>query len=108
MRCAWLIVCIALCGVSIAQAASSPADRAAVVRYFQGPNEPTAKDAVWTADNIFKVGVIDDGTLRDGYAMYVCENLAERGFSGTSVQIIDIEKLVASDQWVKLGEAHCR
>lgn len=58
---------------------------------------------------MFKVGVLDNGTERDGYADYVCSVLVERGLrgKGISVQVIDIAKLVRTNKWVKLGEAHC-
>lgn len=99
---------VAAIGTSFAASYGPQNDK--VVRIFQGSDEPTAKDAVWTAKDIFKVGVIDDGSRRDGYAKYVCEVLNEEGFGGKGVwvQIIDIIKLTRSDKWVKLGEAHCR
>jgi hypothetical protein len=77
---------------------------------FQSNEEKTAKDAIWTADNIFKVGVIDDGTRRDGYAQYVCSVLNDYGFQGNNVwvQVIDIIKLTKNSKWIKLGESHCK
>lgn len=76
---------------------------------FRSKKEPTAKDALWTAPEIFKVGVIDDGTLRDGYAQYVCGVLYSEGFKGKHVyvQIIDIVKLQGNGVWRKIGEAQC-
>lgn len=76
---------------------------------FKGPTEPTVKDALWTSESIFKVGVIDDGSSRKGYAMYVCEVLYDFGFKGKSVwvHVIDIAKLSSSGKWVKLGEHRC-
>ena len=80
------------------------------MKLFQSSDEPTAKDAVWTAKDIFKVGVIDDGSRRGGYAQYVCSVLADEGFKGQGVwvQIIDVVKLTRSGSWVKLGEARCQ
>ena len=77
-----------------------------VTRHFQSSSEPTAKDALWSANDVFKVGVIDDGTNRDGYARYVSEVLAEKGFKNRRIwiQIIDIVKLNNDGKWVKLGE----
>lgn len=78
---------------------------------FIGSTEPTVKDAKWTSESIFKVAVIDDGSSRNGYAMYVCEVLYELGFKGKSVrvEVIDIAKLRSSGKWVKkLGEHRCR
>lgn len=84
--------------------------REKVQTFFKGKDEPTAKDALWTSHDIFKVGIIDDGTSRDGYASYVCQVLYEHGFNGQKiwVQIIDIVKLTRDNDWVKLGESHCK
>lgn len=86
------------------------AARKEVAVHFSGSvDEPTSKDATWTADSIFKVGVIDDGTDRRGYAEYVCLTLYDYGFKGEKiwVQVIDIDKLTRNKEWEKLGEAHC-
>ena len=89
---------------------NTPARREVVQKYFKSGKEPKVKDALWTTDNLFKVGVFDDGTSRDGYANYVCNVLYENGFEGSKigVQVIDIGKLVKDGDWVKLGEARCK
>lgn len=89
--------------------AADPA-REAVAKHFIGPSENIAKDAAWTSRRMFKVGVIDNGTSRDGYAQYVCQIVREHGIADPDlrVQVIDIAKLVRTDKWVKLGEAACR
>lgn len=58
---------------------------------------------------MFKVGVSDDGTSRDGYAEYVCMKLHDFGFKdqGIFVQVIDYDKLMKTEEWVKLGVAQC-
>ncbi len=91
-----------------AQAQSSAHEK--VKRHFQSGAEPTTKDAVWTQDDIFKVGVLNDGSRRDGYASYVCEVLYDYGFRGAKiqVQVIDIQKLVSEGSWDRLGRAYCR
>ena len=96
--------------VTQANAESFSAQHEQVKKLFQSNEEKTAKDAVWTAQNIFKVGVIDDGTRRDGYAEYVCQVLYDYEFKGKKVwvQVIDIIKLTRNGDWVKLGEAHCQ
>ncbi len=98
-----------LCGCSPKSEVAYNENHEKVKSLFQSDKEPTAKDAVWTAQNIFKVGVIDDGTKRDGYAKYVCAVLDEYGFKGGGiwVQIIDIVKLTSDGKWVKLGESRC-
>jgi len=81
-----------------------------VVKLFQSNEEKTAKDAIWTASNIFKVGVINDGSNRNGYAQYICSVLDDYGFKnkGIWVQVIDIIKLTKNSKWVKLGESRCK
>ncbi|MBU1054124.1 MAG: hypothetical protein KKC46_09880 [Proteobacteria bacterium] len=80
-----------------------------VVKLFESDEEPTTKDALWTASNIFKVGVFNDGTNRNGYAQYVCQVLYNEGFKDKKVwvQVIDIGKLNSTGKWIKLGEAQC-
>lgn len=83
--------------------------RQAVVEHFK-TKEKIAKDSVWTSSTMFKVGVLDDGTPRDGYAQYVCEVLSDFGFKGKGVEvkIIDVAKLVRTDKWETLGSAQCK
>ena len=89
--------------------AQTPAHERALAR-FKSSAEPAARDAIWTTPAIFKVGVVDNGTPRSGYAAYVCSTLAEFGFAGRGVwvQIIDIAKLQRTGEWVKLGESRCK
>lgn len=91
-----------------AQAQATPAQQKDVLAYLKSGAEPRVKDSMWTSASMLKVGVLDDGTPRDGFAQYLCEELASRGVRGVNVQVIDIAKLVRTDKWVKLGEAHCR
>lgn len=81
-----------------------------VKQHFLSDEEKTTKDALWTTSDIFKVGVIDDGSRRDGYADYVCSVLYDYGFKGKKVwvQVIDIVKLSRNDKWFKLGESRCQ
>jgi hypothetical protein len=106
-----LLVVVLLSLAPICIAGNFSAKHNKVIKYFQSSEEPTAKDATWTQVDIFKVGVINNGRSRDGYAQYVCSILDDYGFKGkkTWVQIIDVVRLTKGDgKWVKLGEAHCR
>ena len=101
-----LFTVFALSALSIYAASLSPShDR--VLKQFKNGSEKTAKDALWTSPKMFKVGVLNDGTSRDGYAQYVCQVVADAGLKGVSVQVIDIQKLVKSNKWEKLGEQFC-
>lgn len=93
-----------------AHAENFSAQHEQVKKRFQSKEEKTSKDAIWTARDIFKVGVINDSTKRDGYAQYVCEVLYDYGFKGQKVwvQVIDIVKLTNNGDWVKLGESRCQ
>ncbi|EGQ8491662.1 hypothetical protein NM092_002546 [Vibrio cholerae] len=80
-----------------------------VTEYFISSEEPKVKDATWTAPDIFKVGVFDDGSRRNGYAEYVCMVLYDHGLKGKKVwvHVVDIEKVINDKRFVKLGEAQC-
>lgn len=86
------------------------AQRQTITDYFLSDEEPTVLDATWTDDKIFKIGVKDDGSRRDGFAQYACEeinNQFDAKEQGVWVQIVDYDKLMKTKEWVKLGEAHC-
>ena len=104
------LIIISLGFVTPSQAKSYSSNHNKVMKLFQSNEEKTAKDAVWTASNIFKVGVINDGSNRNGYAQYICSTLYDYGFKGKKiwVQVIDIVKLTKNGKWVKLGEARCK
>ncbi len=80
-----------------------------VLNYFKSDQEPAVKDALWTDSSTFKVGMLDDGTDRTGFASYICEVLRDN-FNingGVSVVVIDIEKLVETHKWIELGKTNC-
>ena len=68
--------------------------------------EPKVKDAEWLDGSpVLWVGVVPDGTSRDGFAEYICEVLRERHASqGVRVRVMD----VTSKSPVELGAARCR
>tara|TARA_R110002050_G_scaffold269917_1_gene412441 strand:- start:55418 stop:55720 length:303 start_codon:yes stop_codon:yes gene_type:complete len=77
-----------------------------IKNYFISENEPSVKDAVWTDDHIFKVGVLDNGSNRDGFADYVCLELNQKGLKDTLVRVVDIAA-IQKGKWVNLGTSHC-
>lgn len=64
---------------------------------------------MWSTATTLKLGMLDNGRNRDGFAEYACQVLHERGFKGKkiTVHIIDIIKLTRKNKWEKLGETHC-
>ncbi|WP_151792027.1 hypothetical protein [Acinetobacter soli] len=80
-----------------------------IVEYIK-ENEITVKDVVWSNTKTLSVGVIDDGTNRDGYAQYICEIVSSGGLSGFNimVKVIDIQKLKQTDKWVTIGKSNCK
>lgn len=102
------ISCALFSVAATAEQKFSPAHDA-VQRHFKSGQEKTAKDAMWTAKSIFKVGVVPNGASRNGYAEYVCEVMYENGFKGKGVwvHVVDIVALTRTGKWNKLGEARC-
>ena len=72
--------------------------------------EKKIKDVSWGSDKTLRIGVLDNGNNRSGFAGYVCLILAENGLSKneTYVKIIDIRKVISSGEFIKLGEAFCK
>ena len=105
-----LALTVAILSSSLTYAETYSKKHIEVEKLFKSNEEKTAKDAVWTADTIFKVGVINDGSNRNGYAQYICSVLDDYGFKGKGiwVQVIDIVKLTGSGKWVKIGESRCK
>lgn len=102
-----VIVLAALVCAAHLPAFAQSAAHDALLAQFKSKSESTAKDAIWTSPKMFKVGVIDNGNNRDGFAEYVCGEIAASGLKGISVQVIDIAKLKGAGKWVKLGEKYC-
>lgn len=87
---------------------ASDTAREKALAYFKS-KEPKVKDAIFTQPSVFKVGVLDDGSRRDGYAQYVCSKLEDFGLKGqvSMVKVIDIALLNRTGEWKDLGEAEC-
>jgi len=104
----WLVFAVVTAGPAYAEAYSEQHEK--VQSLFQSDEEPTTKDALWTARDIFNVAVIDDGSHRDGYAQHVCEVLYEYGFKGKGVwvQVIDVVERSDQGKWKELGSARCQ
>lgn len=92
--------------VSVVQAAPS-AEQEAFKAYLLSGKEPKVKDATWMTDQNLYVGVIDDGSRRDGFAEYLCIAAADHGVSPYLIKIIDISKVVKDKTFVELGKANC-
>jgi hypothetical protein len=71
--------------------------------------EPQVVDLVRKGPILY-VGMLNDGSRRDGYAQYLCEVLREQRVDGRSVDIhiIDIAVLNATSEWKKMGSNVCR
>ncbi|MDX2494434.1 MAG: hypothetical protein QNK27_05695 [Desulfuromusa sp.] len=104
-----IILAVTLTTPALIHAKSFGSQYDKIVTFFQGKTEPSALDATWDSEAIFKIGVIDNGTNRDSYANYACGILYNEGFRGKGVEvtIIDIEKLAYKKKWVTLGKASC-
>ena len=85
-------------------------DKEVIVKLFKSDKELIARDAAWTSDNVFKVGVADNGTNMDGYAEYICLTLRHLGYftRDISVYVIDYFRLIREDKWINLGKYFCK
>lgn len=83
------------------------AKKQAVLNYLKSGQEPGVKDAMWSTDYVLKLGMLNNGSNRDGFASYMCQELADRGIRNVTVHVIDIAKLTMTGKWVKMGEANC-
>lgn len=83
--------------------------RREVLDQFLSDSEPTALDAFWADDKVFKVAVENTGVPRDGYAEYVCGEIYRTGIKGEGilVRIVDYKRLVTNGDWVNLGNFFC-
>lgn len=59
---------------------------------------------------VLSVGVFDDGSKRDGYAMYVCELLREHAPDKREIliKIVDAPKLTVRGEFQELGRFVCK
>lgn len=74
--------------------------------------EPKIKDATITDDNVLYVSVEDDGTIRNGYAEYLCQVLREYNATTNWVKVVKVNSSKDfnsnNSHEVLLGEAHCK
>lgn len=109
MKTAIAIMVLALLVVGISQAwATDSFDYAGFKAEMQ--KERQVKDLLITdAGNIY-VGMLDNGSDRRGYAMYVCEVAREFASSSTQdklIRVIDIAKVVQKKGFHTLGKTNC-
>lgn len=75
--------------------------------------EPKIKDVMYEPQNVaqWTIGLIDDGSPRYGYAMYVCEEVREAGMmdstKDTLVKTVDIVKVSRGEGFRNLGMVRC-
>ena len=70
--------------------------------------EPKVKDATWASEDDLYVGVISDGTSRDGFAEYLCSVAADHGLRPDLVKIVDLVALKRTGKFAELGKAYCQ
>lgn len=70
--------------------------------------EPRIKDVGWLDEknNSILIGVLDDGSSRDGYAEYICNMMNDHELHGGIVRIMDVSA-ATRDKWKELGRANC-
>lgn len=96
----WLLIVLA---AGITQPMQEVADR------INRGEEAAFTGAFWTSSKNLKVGILDNGQSRTGYAWYVCELLREKGvpMNGLRVTMLDHAQMTLNKREVKLGDAWC-
>lgn len=95
--------------VEAEQDAGPTAAQKSFIHYLlKSGEEPTVKDATWATVNNLYVGVISDGTSRDGFAEYICSVAADQGIRPELVKIIDVVALKRTGKFEEQGKAYCR
>jgi hypothetical protein len=90
-----------------ASAAPTAAQKKFVDYLIKSGEEPKVKDATWATDENLYVGVISDGTRRDGFAEYLCSVASDHGLKPDLIKIIDIVKVNRTGKFIELGKAYC-
>ena len=91
-----------------AQKGATDDARQKALQHFK-TKEPKVKDAMWSK-GILKLGVLDDGSNRNGFAEYACQVLKDdyKITEPTIVEVLDIAKLSSTNKEVILGKATCK
>ncbi len=110
MRTTAIIVTTTVLAMAVpsAQAAPSQAQRDFATYLVKSGKEPKVKDATWATDRNLYVGVIDDGSRRDGFAEYICSVADDHGLRPELVKAIDVVKVARTGKFVELGKAYCK
>ena len=84
-------------------------DHETVRKYLLNNTEGRVKKATWLYPNTIKLGVVDNGHSRSGFAEFTCVIFRQMGFKGKDVlvHIVDIEKFDIESNSETLGGAHC-
>lgn len=90
-----------------ASAGTAEARQNLITYLTKSGDEPKIKDATWATDRNLYVGVLDDGSRRDGYAMYLCDVAAEHGVKPDLIKIVDVAEVVRTGKFVEIGKSYC-
>jgi len=101
----YLFLLAALVAVT-AQAAPTP-EQEAFKAYLLSGKEPKVKDATWMTDTNLYVGMIDDGSSRDGFAQYLCQAAQDHGVQADLIKIVDAAKVLREKKFVEIGSTYC-
>lgn len=99
------------CGESAA--AEKPADNANNKKALEEiKKEKTVMEAFINDANVLYVSVADDGTKRDGFAMYLCNILSDNQATTKMVKVMKVNSIndpnATNAYGVQLGEASCK
>ena len=95
-----------MAAVAGAWAAGTPEQEAWLKKMLKEEKGVVIKDAVWMNERSLYVGVIDDGTQRDGLAQAVCEDAKKYG--AEMVKVVDVVIVARKGKFVELGKYWCK
>ena len=101
-----LVLSCLLAAVAAGALAAGTPEQQAWLKGFLKENKALVKDAVWMNARSLYVGVIDDGTRRDGLAQSICEDAKLQG--ATLVKVVDVAIVARTGKFVELGKFLCK
>lgn len=101
-----LVLTCLLAAVAAGAGAAGTPEQEAWLKTLLKEDGKVIKDATWMNERSLYIGVIDDGTRRDGLAQAVCEDAIKHG--AELVKVVDVVIVARKGKFVELGRYWCK